>query len=257
MPLRSTRDGDVIELVLDRPEAYNAIDPPTRDALIEGLRSAEQTGARAVVLKGGGRGFCSGVDLLGSNAEARGLDVITLMRHSTQPLVRAVVDCPVPIVTQVHGACAGLGLLLAFGADFCIAAADSRFIAAFVQRAVLPDGGSMYLLPRVIGMARAKRFLMLGGTMGAAEAEQLGLITDVVPADDLEKTTAQLVATLLSLPTRTLSLAKGVLNRSLDLDLGSYLHEERTAQALVSTTGDAHEGIAAFREKRAPKYRGR
>jgi 2-(1,2-epoxy-1,2-dihydrophenyl)acetyl-CoA isomerase len=257
MSLRSARDGDVVELVLDRPEAYNAIDPPMRDALIAALQEAAQTRARVVVLRGEGRGFCSGVDLKGSNADLRGLDVLTLMQHSTQPLVRAVLDCPVPVVTQVHGACAGLGLLLAFGADFCIAAEDAKFVAAFVKRAVLPDGASMYLLPRVIGMARAKRFLMLGGTMGAREAAQLGLITEAVATEELEKATAQIVATLLALPTRTLSLAKSILNRSLDLALDSYLHEERSAQALVSTTADTQEGIAAFREKRTPEYQGR
>lgn len=247
----------MLELTLNRPEAYNAIDPALRDSLIGAFREAEQSGARVVLLKGAGRGFCSGVDLKGSNADTRGLDVVNLMNHSTQPLVRAIHGCPVPIVAQVHGACAGLGLLLAFAADFCVAADDSRFVAAFVKRAVLPDGASMYLLPRVIGVARAKRFLLLGGTMSAAEAADLGLITEAVPAGGLTEATNALVTTLLSLPTKTLSLAKGVLNRSVDLDLESYLYEERHAQALVSTTEDAQEGIAAFREKRDPTFRGR
>ena len=257
MPLTEETRGDLLELTLDRPEAYNAIDPELRDALIDALRRAEQDGRRAIVIRGAGRGFCSGIDLKGSNADTRMLDVVTLMRTSTQPLVRAILGCPVPIVAQVHGACAGIGLTIALGADFCVAADDARFIAAFVRRAVLPDGASLFLLPRLIGMARAKRFLMLGGTMPALEAEALGIITRTVPADKLDAATQEIVDELLRLPTRTLSLAKEILNRSFELDLDTYLHLERSSQALVSSTDDSQEGIAAFREHREPKFEGR
>jgi 2-(1,2-epoxy-1,2-dihydrophenyl)acetyl-CoA isomerase len=247
----------VLHATLDRPEAYNAIDAELRDGLIAMFDGAERDGVRCIVLAGNGRGFSAGMDLKGSNADIRGMDLMALMRGSTQRLVRAALDCPVPIVTAVHGACAGVSLTLAFASDYCVASDDARFIAAFVQRGLVPDGAAAYLLPRLVGLGRAKRFLLLGETMSAAEAESAGIVAEVVSPDDLAGASEAVAARFAALPTRTLGFTKQMLARSFELDLDSALLEERAGQALVGMTEDSIEGIAAFREKRDPLYRGR
>ncbi|MCU1455135.1 MAG: enoyl-CoA hydratase [Acidimicrobiales bacterium] len=256
MALLTERRGAVLHLTLDRPDAYNAIDPELRDGLISALDAAEGDGARCIVIRGNGRGFSAGADMKSSNADLRGIDIMILMRGSTQRLVRAVLGCPVPIVTAVHGACAGVSLTLALASDYCIATEDARFIAAFVQRGLVPDGAATYLLPRLVGMGRAKRFLLLGETMTAAEAEAAGIVAEVVAPDQLATAADAAAARFAALPTRTLGYTKQMLARSFELDLDSTLLEERAGQALVGTTDDSREGIAAFREKRPPVYRG-
>jgi len=178
------------------------------------------------------------------------------MRVSTQAIVRAVLGCPVPVVTAVHGVCAGVGLVFALGADHCIAADDARFSAPFVARALVPDGASIYLLPRLVGTARAKRMLLFGEDVGAPEALTTGMIGEVVAPDALDAAAETRANRLASLPAATVRYTKSMLLRSFELDLESALFEERAGQALMSTTPDYAEGIAAFLEHRPPKFGG-
>lgn len=253
-PLQEERRDRVVTLTLNRPESYNAIDPGLRDALVGALRRAEQAGAGCVVLRGAGRGFCAGIDLKSGSGGITGVDLMEYMRSSTQSIVRAVLTCPVPVVTAVHGVCAGVALVLALGADHCVATDDARFSAPFVKRALVPDGASIYLLPRLVGTARAKRMLLFGEDVAAPDAFDIGMIGEVVAAADLDDAIDRRVAQLASLPTATLRYTKSMLLRSFELDLESALFEERAGQALMSTSADYAEGTAAFLERRPPRF---
>lgn len=251
--LESAADG-VVTLTLNRPDSYNAIDPELRDALIDAFRRAEATGARCLVVRGAGRGFCAGIDLKSGSGGVTGHELMDYMRTSTQAIVRTVLTCPIPIVTAVHGVCAGVSLVLALGADHCIATDGARFSAPFVQRALIPDGASVYLLPRIVGTARAKRMLLLGEDVPAPEALAIGMIGEVVAADALDATIAGRATQLAALPSATLRYTKAMLLRSFELDLESALFEERAGQALMSTTPDYAEGANAFQERRPPRF---
>ena len=246
-------DGTVT-LMLNRPDAYNAINPDLREALLDSLRRAESEGDRCIVLRGAGRGFCAGIDLKSGAGGISGHELMEYMRASTQAIVRAVLSCPIPIVTVVHGVCAGVALVLALGADHCIAANDARFSAPFVERALVPDGASIYLLPRVIGAARAKRFLFMGDDLTAPEALTAGMIGEVVAAEALDDAAGRRAAHLADLPVAAFRYTKSMLLRSFDLDLESALFEERAGQAMMSSTPDYAEALAAFRERRPPRF---
>jgi len=250
------RRGDVLHVTLNRPSAYNAINPRLRDGLVEVFDAAEGDGVRAILLSGAGRGFCSGADLKDSAPAAPGLATTRVMRLSTQRLVRSFLECPVPVVSAVHGVAAGIGLILAFGADVCLAASDASFLPAFVQRAIVPDGGIAFLLPRIIGMARTKDFLMRGRAVGAEQAVAMGLISESVPAGELQRASAEVAGELARMPTATLALLKQMLAQSFDLDLSATLFTERAAQGLSSATDDAREGKRAFAERRPAEFTG-
>ncbi len=246
-------DG-VRTLTLNRPESYNAINPALRDALVATFAAAADDGTRVIVLRGAGRGFCAGIDLKEGTGSLQGMAVMDLMRRSTQAIVRAVLDSPVPVVTAVHGVCAGVALVLALGADHCVAVDDARFSAPFVKRALVPDGATTFLLPRLVGAARAKRMLLFGEDVAAPDALAAGMIGEVVPSDRLDETAAARAAELAALPAATLRYTRSMLLRSFESDLDATLFEERAGQALVSTTPDYAEGAAAFRERRPPRF---
>jgi len=254
MTLQRTRDGAVLHLTLDRPDQYNAINAELRNALIDEFDAADGAGVRAILLDGTGRGFCAGIDL--GSPPPPGIATMTLMQGSTQRLVRSIVACPVPIVAAVHGTCAGIGLTLALAADYCVAAGDASFFAAFVRRGILPDGAICRMLPRMIGFDRARRFLLLGQKMPATEAAAIGMIAETVAPDALAARARAVTEEFAALPTRAVGQTKLLLARSFEVDLDTLLHEERSAQALLSTTDDFREGIAAFMEKREPRYTG-
>jgi 2-(1,2-epoxy-1,2-dihydrophenyl)acetyl-CoA isomerase len=240
MSLRISLDDGVLHATLDRPDRYNAIDAELRDALIEMFDSAEEREARAILVSGAGKGFCAGADLREGGARVAGIDLERRMTRSSYRLVRAVLHCRVPVVAAVHGACAGIGLTLALGADVCVATDDARFVAPFVPRGLVPDGAVARLLPRVIGYARAREFLLLGQTIAAPEAVELRTIARAVPPSELADAAGATARELASLPTAAIAYTKQLLNRSFELDLESFLFEERAIQALLSTsTGDA------------------
>lgn len=241
MALRTSMEDGVLELVLDRPERYNAIDSDLRDALIDAFDTAPERAARAIVLRGEGKGFCAGADVKETGARVAGVDLERRMAASSYRLARAVLHCRVPIVTAVHGACAGIGLTLALGADVCVAAHDARFTAPFVPRGLVPDGAIARLLPRIIGHARSREFLLLGQVIEATEAVTLGMIARTVPAAELVDAALATARELASLPADAVTYTKHLLNRSFELDLESFLFEERTIQALLSTGEHAVE----------------
>ena len=264
--LIAREDGSVLWLTLNRPEAANAVTPDQRDRLIDLLVDAgDRVEVRAVVLTATGRHFCTGADLRHSRpgpARPEGApdrvvgDVSRMIAAGAQRLMTAVLDCPKPVIAAVNGTAAGIGAHLALACDLVIAAEDARFIEVFVRRGLVPDGAGAWLLPRLVGLHKAKELMFFGDEVPAAEAARLGLVNRVVPGEELEKVAGEWAARLAAGPTRSIGLTKGLLNRSLDADRTTALHDEALAQELNMTTHDANEGVAAFVERRDPAYRG-
>jgi len=247
-------------ITLNRPEAMNAVAWEQRERIIDLLGEASaDPGVRAVVLTATGRGFCAGADLRGSGPVRDRLpgDVARTIRLGAQRLIGAVLDCEKPVIAAVNGTAAGIGAHLAFACDLVLAAEDARFIEVFVRRGLVPDGGGAYLLPRLIGPQRTKELMFFGDALPAADAERLGLVNRVVPADALEKTATEWAARLATGPTRALALTKQLVNASLDTDRATSFAAEAAAQELNMATRDAQEGVASFVERRGAEFEGR
>ncbi len=259
-------EGGVAWITLNRPEVGNAVTPDQRDRLIELLAAASgDLATRAVVITATGRAFCTGADLRASrpapsrpeDAPERSVgDISRTIRDGAQRLIAAVLDCEVPVIAAVNGTAAGIGAHLALACDLVLAADTASFIEVFVRRGIVPDGGGAYLLPRLVGPQRAKELMFFGDKVPAAEAERMGLVNRVVPADELEATAGEWAARLAAGPTRALVLTKALVNRSLETDRAGAFADEAVAQELTMHTEDAQEGIAAFVERREPTYRG-
>jgi 2-(1,2-epoxy-1,2-dihydrophenyl)acetyl-CoA isomerase len=259
-------DGGVLWLTLNRPEAANAVTPDQRDRLIALLEDASgRLEVRAVVITATGKHFCTGADLRNSRLgpmRPEGVpelvigDVARMIHAGAQRLITAVVDCEKPVIGAINGTAAGIGAHLALACDLVVAAEEARFIEVFVRRGLVPDGAGAWLLPRRIGLQKAKEMMFFGDAVSAAEAERLGLVNRVVPADEVEKVAGEWAARLASGPTRSIGLTKALLNRSLDSDRATAFREEALAQELNMQTRDAHEGVDAFKERRDPDYMG-
>ncbi|MEU1593843.1 enoyl-CoA hydratase-related protein [Streptomyces sp. NPDC005708] len=247
-------------VVLNRPEALNALTPGQRDRLIALLEEADRDPEiRAVVLTGTGRGFCAGADLRGGAGGGERVtgDVARTIRLGAQRLIAAVLDCEKPVIAAVNGTAAGLGAHLALACDLVLAAESARFIEVFVRRGLVPDGGGAYLLPRLIGPQRTKELMFFGDALPAADAERLGLVNRVVPDGELDKTARGWAARLAAGPTRALALTKQLVNASLGTERAAAFAAEAAAQEVNMTTQDAREGLTAFVERRSPEFWGR
>jgi 2-(1,2-epoxy-1,2-dihydrophenyl)acetyl-CoA isomerase len=264
--LQARHDDGVLWLTLNRPEAANAVTPDQRDRLIDLLAEASAlVEVRAVVIGSTGKHFCTGADLRASRpgpARPAGApdrvagDIARMLRDGAQRMVGAVLDCEKPVIGAVNGTAAGIGAHLALACDLVVAAEGARFIEVFVRRGLVPDGGGAWLLPRLIGLQKAKELMFFGDDLSAADAAGLGLVNRVVPADGLDAAVAEWAKRLAGGPTRSIGLTKRLLNRSLDSDRVTAFAEEAVAQELNMGTHDANEGVAAFVERRDPVYRG-
>lgn len=258
-------DG-VAWLTLDRPEVKNAISPDQRNRAIELLQAASaDLHVRAVVLTATGDAFCTGADLRARQVQAPRPDdaperasgeISRLIRDGAQRLVASILDCEKPVIAAVNGTAAGIGAHLAMACDLVVAAESARFIEVFVRRGLVPDGGGAWLLPRIVGMHKAKELLMLGDAISADEAMALGLVNRVVPDDDLRTATAELAGRLAAGPTRAIALTKALVNAAVESDRATAFAAEAVAQELNMGTTDAQEGVAAFVGRRDPTYRG-
>jgi 2-(1,2-epoxy-1,2-dihydrophenyl)acetyl-CoA isomerase len=260
-------DSGTVWLTLNRPDVGNALTPDQRNTLIDLLHEADLNAAvRAIVIASTGKHFCTGADLRAPQPQMEQTEpdvdpppgtVMRVLADGAQRLVAAVLDCQKPVVAAVNGTAAGIGAHLALACDLVVASEEASFIEVFVRRGILPDGGGCYLLPRIIGMQRAKELVMLGDRLAAADAFTFGMVNRVVPAAELEATTAELATRLAEGPTIALGLAKRLLNRSLDVDRASAFFEESMAQELVTRSEDATEGVASYVERRPTSFRGR
>jgi 2-(1,2-epoxy-1,2-dihydrophenyl)acetyl-CoA isomerase len=265
--LHQLEDG-VSWITLNRPEVRNAMTPDQRERVIALLDEASSSlEVRAVVLGATGEGFCTGADLRSgqsrqSPARPAGAperisgEAARMIRRGAQRLISALLDCEKPVVAAVNGTAAGIGAHMAFACDLVVAASGARFIEVFVRRGISPDGGGAYLLPRLVGLQKAKELVFFGDDLSADEAVAMGLVNKVVPREELESTVAALAHRLAEGPTKAISMAKWLLNRSLDSDRRTAFDEEAWAQEMVVATVDASEGMRAFAERRTPEFKG-
>jgi 2-(1,2-epoxy-1,2-dihydrophenyl)acetyl-CoA isomerase len=253
-------EAGVCTITLNRPDAANALRPVDRDALVELLLDAEaRSDVRVVRLRAEGKHFCAGADvgaIRGQSADRRTGDAMRILLRGAQRLIAAVLDCGKPVVAQVQGSAAGLGAHLAFACDLVVASDQARFIESFVLRGLAVDAAGAYLLPRRIGLQKAKELVFLGEALSAADAADLGLVNRVVPATELVAATDELVGRLATGPTTAIGLSKRLLNASLDQDRANAFLAEAMAQEIQMTAADATEGPTAFMERRAPQYKG-
>lgn len=248
-------DGGVTTLTLNRPEALNALTAGLRGELLAALKAAGRDPTiRAVVLTGAGRAFCAGADLRGGSGEREFRRVLTTEYN---PLIRAIRDLEKPVVAAVNGVAAGAGMSLALAADLVVASSEARFVPAFGRIGLVPDSGLTRILVRALGRHRAAAILFLGEPLDAAGAEAAGLVARVVPGDELATAANEMARRLAGGPTRALGLAKRLINQAEDLALDESLAAEAALQGVAGGTADHAEGVAAFGDKRDPRFQGR
>jgi 2-(1,2-epoxy-1,2-dihydrophenyl)acetyl-CoA isomerase len=252
--LTEVADG-VATLTLNRPEALNALNSQLRGQLAAAIKSASRDDAtRAVVITGAGRGFCAGADLRGGSGER---DFRAVLTAEYNPLIEAIRGLPKPVVAAVNGVAAGAGVSLALAADVVVASEDARFVPAFNRIGLVPDSGLARELVRSVGRHRAFEILMGERQLGAGDARDLGLVAAVVPADRLADTARDLARRLADGPTIAIGLTKRLLNLAENALLAEDLEAEAALQDLAGRTEDHAEGVAAFGEKRDPRFTGR
>lgn len=259
---QSQADG-VLTLRLNRPEALNALTRELAEALRGALAAAEDDDAvGCVVLTGGGRGFCAGADLGDIAAEFAAGEVTTdrvlaFLQRESVPLVQTLLGFSKPLVAAVNGACAGAGLGLALAADVIVAAQSATFTVVFTRRGLVPDYGVTHLLPRLIGLRKARELCLLADGVPAGEALRIGMITQVVGDAELDEAARHWARRLADGPPVALRLTKRLLADSFELDARQAVEREFAAQAHCLTTADAMEGVTAFLQKRPPRFTGR
>ena len=262
--LRYEVGGDHVgRITLDRPDAKNALTIEMRDAIVDSVRAARaDDNVRALLVTGTGDAFCAGMDLSASTlakASEPGFSNRTTaeaLRVGVQTFVRELWELDKPTVAAVNGTAVGPGAHLALACDFVLVHDDTRFMWTFGKWGLVVDAGGAYLLPRLVGLPRAKAMVMLGEGVKGAESVDAGLAYKCASANDLAKTADDLAARLAAGPTRSLGLSKRLLNATFETDLARSLDTEGSFQALAATSSDLAEGMAAFKDKRDPNFTG-
>lgn len=240
----------VATITLADPATLNALSLAMVEEIIAALKHAGGE-ARAIILTGEGRGFCSGANLVGGAGFGAG----DALKTHYNPMFNTIRDLPIPIVTAINGPAAGIGCTLALAGDLIVAAESAVFVQAFARIGLIPDGGSTFLLPRMIGKARAMEMMLLGEKIPAAKAEQWGLINRIAPDADLPAL-AQAMAGKLAAGPASLALIRKAAWEGLDNEWAAQLDLEHQFQMRAGATRDFREGIAAFMEKRPPNFTG-
>ncbi|KUF12382.1 enoyl-CoA hydratase-related protein [Pseudoponticoccus marisrubri] len=247
-------DGQAV-ISLARPEVMNALNSLMRAEITDAVTRAGRE-ARVVVLTGQGPAFCSGQDL-GDAGNAANLDLERTLRDEYVPMLKAVIDCPVPTIAAVNGAAAGAGANLALVTDVVIATQSAFFLQAFTRIGLIPDAGGTWVLPRQVGLAKAMGAALFAEKIPAAQAEAWGLIWEAVPDEGFEATWRRRAAHLAKGPTAAYARVKQALRASFDNDIESQLTLEAKLQGECGKTRDFKEGVVAFHEKRPAIYEGR
>jgi 2-(1,2-epoxy-1,2-dihydrophenyl)acetyl-CoA isomerase len=252
--VETSRDGAVLTITLNRPDVLNAFNADLHRALAAALKEAREPEVRAVLITGAGRAFCVGQDLT-EFREAPG-DIGGRLRETYHPNVLAIRNLEKPVIAAVNGAAAGAGLSFACVCDLRLASDAASFIPAFINIGLIPDSGGSYFVTRILGPARAFEWLASGRRLTAAEAHAWGLVSEVVEGDGLPARAAEVAAELAALPTRGIGMTKRLIEHALDASLEEQLAREAQLQAAATQTDDFREGVAAFLEKRPPRFTG-
>lgn len=256
--LTEVRDK-VLIITLNRPTKANALRRQDTRALAELFEAAFERGdARAVLLRAAGENFCAGADLVSGNAggKARYGAQLHGLAANAHRLIQAIWDCPLPTVSAVQGRSAGLGFHLSLASDFIVSSPDASFVQPFVKIGFSVDSGGSWLLPRLIGLSRARHLLLRGAELTANEASALGLVTLAATGDDLDTAAHALAAELATGPTFALGLTKRMANKHIDTDLRTAMADEAASVELSIRNSDFKEGIRAFFERRPAKFTG-
>lgn len=254
-------DGPVTRITLNRPDKLNALTHRMSDELGRAFaQAAADPEVRAIVLTGAGRGFCAGQDLSEFESAYRAGERPDIRRHleaSYHRLIPQIVGMPKPVVAAVNGVAAGAGVSLAVACDVRLASEEARFLQAFVKIGLIPDSGGTWLLPRVIGYARALELSISGDPIDARRSLEIGLVNAVIPAERFEAEVEGYAARLAALPTAAIAATKELLGNAPRVELDEALRREAEAQGRMGQTEDHLEGVMAFAEKREPRFRGR
>jgi 2-(1,2-epoxy-1,2-dihydrophenyl)acetyl-CoA isomerase len=265
--LLSRLDNGVLWLTINRASSGNAVPYYVRDRLIRWFREAHHDlGVRCIVLTAAGeKHFCTGADLTirpptppqpdGVPDQIVGTG-INMMRGGFQTLMQAIQDCEKPVIVALNGTAAGGGSMFTLAADLVIAAENARLIQVFVRRGLVPDGGVAYLLPRVVGMHKAKELIFFGDDLSAADMERLGIANKVVPGDQLLAVTKEWAERLAQGPTKAIGWSKKLLHDALEIDRRALLEEEAMMVELNAGTHDGMEGVNSYRERRPTQFTG-
>jgi len=255
--LAECSDDGVLRITLNRPEKLNAITDTMWRELIEVLsRTRQDPQVRVVVLTGSGRGFCSGADLSPGPRDPDRPHLLWKMRY-LEDAAMLLHHLPQPTIARVDGVAAGAGCNLAIGCDLIVASDRASFSEIFSQRGLTPDLAGSWLLPRLTGLHKAKEIVFFGKVLSAAEAERLGIVNHVVPVDELDAFVDDWVKQLCNLSPVALAQAKSLLNRATLVSISDALEAEGAAQAINHATQDTGEAMAAYFEKRPPRFIGR
>ena len=260
------KEEGIAILTLNRPEKMNAINAQMTEELVSTLDDIDEDDqVRVLVITGTGRGFCSGADVGGmtsgtqkGTATVRGAEEIRQgLTRSAGRVIPRLQKMKKPTIAMVNGAAVGAGCDLAFACDLRTGSENTRFMNAFVRIGLFPGWGGTWLYPRVMGLGKALEYLFTGDFIEAAEAEKLGVLNRLVPADQLEKETIALANKIANGPPIAIRLTKLQVYKGLDMDLETALQMAAAAETITLTSQDHQEGVTAFREKRQPKYQGR
>ncbi|PRC43669.1 enoyl-CoA hydratase [Mycobacterium sp. ITM-2017-0098] len=259
--VRQSRDDAVLRITLDRPARRNSLSHRMVDDLVDILTAAAyDDSVRAVHITGAGDDFCAGADWVATNSSDRKPRPGNLTRripHTANRVVELIATIQLPVVCSVQGWAVGLGCNLALAADFTVAANDANLWEPFIDRGFSPDSGATWLLPRLAGVALAKRMLLLGEKVSGADAADWGLIHQAVKSDEISAVADDLVRRLASGPTVAIGLAKQAINFGQHATLQQSMAHELSSLELACRTADFKEGLAAFRARRAPGFDGR
>jgi len=246
--------GGVLTITLNRPDKLNSFTAKLHADLLDVLQTADgDPSIRCLVLTGAGKGFCAGQDLGDLDMD----NLQNVLEKQYNPLLRQIAAMQKPIIACVNGVAAGAGANVALNCDIVVAAKSAKFIQSFSQIGLVPDGGGSWILPRLIGQARAMALAMTAEPVSAEAAQAMGMIYKAVDNDQLEAATTELANTLANLPTVALSLIRNMLRQSATNTLDEQLDLERNFQHLASKTQDFQEGVDAFLNKRKPVYKGK
>ena len=253
--IRLSQRGDLAVITLNRPEVMNALNTQMRAEILHAVRAVQHE-ARALVITGKGKSFCSGQDL-GDTSSAGNLDLERTLRDEYEPMLKAIMDCDIPTIAAVNGAAAGAGANLALACDVVIATESAVFLQAFTRIGLIPDAGGTYWLPRQMGMAKAMGAALFAEPVSAQQAADWGMIWEAVPDEDFADHWNGRANTLANGPTVAYRNVKKAMRSSYDNDLSEQLRIEAHLQGECGNTRDFKEGVLAFLEKRPANFEGR
>jgi 2-(1,2-epoxy-1,2-dihydrophenyl)acetyl-CoA isomerase len=253
----SERKGGIATLTLNRPEKLNALNRKMAEELESAVAGiVKDRDVRTLIITGAGRGFCSGADV-GEMAQAAAPVENRYWTQRAHKVILALTNLEKPVIAKVNGVAVGIGCSLALSSDIIIASENARFSLIFSRIGLIPDGGSLFHLPRLVGPAKAKELIFTAKMVGAKEAEKIGLINKAVTANDLDSEVNKLAKQLAEGPTVAFGMAKKIISKGFSMDLSSVLECEAFGQTIAGTTEDAREGVMAFLEKRKAEFKGR